>query len=379
MLSVSRTLTIKGKKPRPSPTATPRPTSTPTPAPTVTATPTPRPTATLIPTVTPTATPRPTITPTPTATPAPTVTPTATPRPTATPTTTPTPPPSPTPTLPQDEQLLQFSDISFVGGFNISGAGWDGNSAFSTGLTHRYVNGALHFFTASWGTDSLPPLVEFDYPGTSPDPNSFPTTNLIRNWGDVYGDKFYNGELWGIFWDEVDKRLYWAGGNSYKVDAHQDPTVGYSILNDATGTATPVGQWGFDGRVKMTNSGILAIPTWFADQYIGGQRLAAGVGGYQSIVGNGPASMGPALTAFDPLRDGQRTELVPHPVHRAFWVIPSMGSPTRTRIAFTAIRTTPPSSMAGIRETAWATSHGWTRLPRWPGSTRRPSTASSWR
>ena len=71
MLRVSRALTIKGKKPRPSPTATPRPTATATP----------RPTATPAPTVTPTATPRPTAT----ATPRPTVTPTPTPRPTVTP------------------------------------------------------------------------------------------------------------------------------------------------------------------------------------------------------------------------------------------------------------------------------------------------------
>ena len=51
--SVSRTLTIKGQKPRPSPTATPRPTATATP----------RPTVTPVPTVTPTATPKPTATP----------------------------------------------------------------------------------------------------------------------------------------------------------------------------------------------------------------------------------------------------------------------------------------------------------------------------
>ena len=76
-LSVSRTLTIRGKKPRPSPTATPRPTATP--MPTVTPTPTPAPTATPHPTVTPTPTPKPTVTPT--ATPRPTVTPTPTPTP----------------------------------------------------------------------------------------------------------------------------------------------------------------------------------------------------------------------------------------------------------------------------------------------------------
>ena len=57
MLFVSATKMIRGKKPRPSPTATPIPTAT--------ATPTPRPTMTPVPTVTPTATPRPTATATP--------------------------------------------------------------------------------------------------------------------------------------------------------------------------------------------------------------------------------------------------------------------------------------------------------------------------
>ena len=97
--SVSRTLRINGRRPRPSPTATPRPTATATPRPTATpipmptATATPRPTAT--PTPTPTATPTPTVTPTATPsrtpTPAPTATATATPSPTATPTATPRP------------------------------------------------------------------------------------------------------------------------------------------------------------------------------------------------------------------------------------------------------------------------------------------------
>ena len=87
-LFVSATKTIRGIKPRPSPTATPRPTAT--------ATATPRPTATPTPTATATATPKPTATPSPT--PKPTATPTPTPSPTVRPTSTPTATPSPTAT-----------------------------------------------------------------------------------------------------------------------------------------------------------------------------------------------------------------------------------------------------------------------------------------
>ena len=101
VLSVSKTITINGKKPTrtPSPTPTSTPTATPTrtPSPTPTSTPTatptrtPSPTPTSTPTATPTRTPSPTPTSTPTATPTPTVTPTATPTPTVTPSPTVTP------------------------------------------------------------------------------------------------------------------------------------------------------------------------------------------------------------------------------------------------------------------------------------------------
>ena len=119
MLSVSRILTIKGKKPRPTPTATPRPTATATP--TTTATPTPAPTVSATPTATATATPRPTVTPTPTATATPAPTPTPTPAPTVTPTPTATatprpsitPTPTPTPTATPDTQArMIWEDFS---------------------------------------------------------------------------------------------------------------------------------------------------------------------------------------------------------------------------------------------------------------------------
>jgi hypothetical protein len=46
--------------------------------------------------------------------------------------------------------------------------------------------------------------------------------------------------------------------------------------------------------------GITAVPDWWSQQFTPGQRLAAGFGGYWSIVTCGPASMGPALSTFVP-------------------------------------------------------------------------------
>lgn len=66
-------------------------------------------------------------------------------------------------------------------------------------------------------------------------------------------------------------------------------------------TATPLGAWRFANRsCKMTMGGPCSVPDWFAAAHAPGRRLAAGFGGYFSIVATGPASMGPALTAFDP-------------------------------------------------------------------------------
>lgn len=115
------------------------------------------------------------------------------------------------------------------------------------------------------------------------------------------GSEPRGSEVYGIYWDEPSRRLLWSYGDGYNTVSGSDPSLGASTLDDATGRATPVGAWRFAGRsCKMTMGGISAVPRWFSDAHCPGQRLAAGFGGYFSIVAVGSVSMGPALAAFDP-------------------------------------------------------------------------------
>jgi hypothetical protein len=124
---------------------------------------------------------------------------------------------------------------------------------------------------------------------------------LVRIWGDVARGKRY-GSVFGLYWDEADQRLYWSSGTTYNASAPEQPSVGYTLLDDDSGRVVSVeGPWAFRGRgCKATMGGVTSIPSWFADSFCNGQRLGAGFGGYWSVVITGPAHMGPALCAFEP-------------------------------------------------------------------------------
>ncbi len=129
----------------------------------------------------------------------------------------------------------------------------------------------------------------------------------MRVWGDVTGGRRpldgppgRGSDVYGIYWDEPTQRLLWSYGDGYNTVSGADPSLGASVLDEATGVATPIGNWRFDRSCKMTMGGVCAVPDWFAAAHCPGQRLAAGFGGYFSIVAVGPASMGPAVAAFDP-------------------------------------------------------------------------------
>jgi hypothetical protein len=109
-----------------------------------------------------------------------------------------------------------------------------------------------------------------------------------------------SGFVQGIYWDPIDARLYYGYGDTYKVNTNPDPSIGYETFNATTGQTTSVDSWQIGNNSKMTMGGVLAIPPWWGNQHTPGRRLAAGFGGYQSIVANGPASMGLALFAFNP-------------------------------------------------------------------------------
>jgi len=199
------------------------------------------------------------------------------------------------------KQLLTQADFKYIGAFSMPDTTPSGvDTTFGVGLTHRYVNGELHLLAGSPASSLRAYEVRVPTPSLSA---PFPMAQFVREWGDVGGNKRYTGSgnsrLYGLYWDEPDKRLYWSYGDDYNVAYFDDPSVGYSTLNDTTGTVIPVGVWRFTGRgQKLAMGCVFPIPQWFADLYTSGRRLGAGCGGYFSGVQN--ISAGPALTAFSP-------------------------------------------------------------------------------
>ncbi len=179
------------------------------------------------------------------------------------------------------------------------------DSALGAGMTFRYVGPQFRLFFGAYTTKEY----------TVPNPSlttPYPTATQIRDWGDVSqglavtdttsnctAQTFHPS---GIYWDSIDSRLYWTYENAYNTCANtDDPSLGYSTLNDTTGAVNATGVWRFTGRGPKATSGCLVpIPSSFANAYTGGKRLAVGCGGYRSIADNGPAHMGPALTAISP-------------------------------------------------------------------------------
>ena len=194
---------------------------------------------------------------------------------------------------PGGPRVLTAADVRFVRSFRmpIEVAGTD--ASWGTGLALRRVGGEVRLLSST--------VREVVYEVRAAD------GALVRAWGDVTsaarvldGTGRGGGTLRGLFWDEATQRLWWTYGDGYNTASGNDPSVGCSRLDAATGAGRPDGAWRFAGRsCKMTMSGILAVPPAFAASF-GGRRLAAGMGGYFSIATTGPVSMGPALTAFDP-------------------------------------------------------------------------------
>ena len=199
------------------------------------------------------------------------------------------------------KQLLTQSDFTYIGAFLMPASTGSGDAPFGRGLAHRYVNGELRMFSTSWNPQDV---YEVKVPTLSVN-GPFQTAQVARNWGDIYhGQRVTNSgasEVFGLYWDNADQRLYWTYGDVYNTNGGNDPSIGYSTLNDSTGGSTAFGPWSFQGRGPKADMGcVVPIPDWFGSAYLAGKRLGVGCGGYFSILTTGPVSMGPALTAINP-------------------------------------------------------------------------------
>ena len=236
-----------------------------------------------------------------------------------------------------NKSLLTQTNFQYAGRFYFPGSYNTGPNDYCTqfndgcstaftngGLAFRFVNGSLHFFTTGHAYAGGQ-VYEFNYPylDTTGVMNSGNTAQVLHDWGYIYtnaqgmSEKCYNNttalcpndsggqDTYGLLFDPDTNRLYWSAGNWYDTMAPPQPTVGYSVLNDATGVATGMGEYylssptyGIRGS-HLLYGGFTPFPEWFAASYTGGKTLGVGFGGYYSIVGNG-GGFGPAVAAIAP-------------------------------------------------------------------------------
>jgi PKD repeat protein len=228
---------------------------------------------------------------------------------------------------PLNKPVFNQSSFTYLGSFKLPTTAGGLDTAWSGGgLAFRYVNGNLQFFTTTNNnTGSM--VYEVNYPGLGTDPNHLPQAQVVHYWGDIYsGQKWVanNGgtsdpaatETYGLYYDQAANRLYWSYGYGYNADSPFNPSLGYSVLNDQTGTATGVGAWSLANRPeKFDRGGVTPIPQWFADRFTGGMTLGVGFGGYFSVISSG--SLGPALAAIappDPTANPDRSALANVPL-----------------------------------------------------------------
>jgi hypothetical protein len=184
-------------------------------------------------------------------------------------------------------ELLTEADVTFIGGFKVptSVGGWA--TANECPLAYRVGPGGIGRLLSVTHTNGGNRLYEMVIPSlalTSP----YSTASVYRDWGNPYSGK-RNHPLQsitplltnGLFWDDVDSRLYWNYGPYY--DTHSDktlPTLGYSTLDDNTGVATGVGSWGINNiNNRITRGGTLRIPADFVAANCPGKPLLVGFGG----------------------------------------------------------------------------------------------------
>ena len=168
------------------------------------------------------------------------------------------PPQNPPPSSGSAQNVLQASDITYLGAIRMPTRGVDTSFAYG-GLTGRIVNGRLHFFLYGNTTGTPKDAVyEIEDPGSgyNKDYTQAPHATLVTNWGDVYQGKRVSwddqGNMFapqnlipdGIYWNDNTQLLYWTYHDSYNVTHRPDWDLGATALNDPfTATSTAYGPW----------------------------------------------------------------------------------------------------------------------------------------
>lgn len=215
------------------------------------------------------------------------------------------------------QSVLAESDFTYVGSFRLPRLIEGAEAYLGYGLAHRYVNGQLRFFstraagngTSSDLTGSRGSVYEVPAPATrSTDVTNLPLATGVQIWGRLgaHADELTQNVL-GIFWDEVDQKIYCSTAKGDLYDGSTNSTMlSACTLNDTDGTYYQLGTYRVgdaDGDTrpgyKALCNGSLAIPQSFADTYCNGRRIAVGFGSYHSVMNSGPISAGPCMVAIE--------------------------------------------------------------------------------
>lgn len=191
--------------------------------------------------------------------------------------------------------VLTASDFQYLGAFAVP-VTYQGDSGYAGGLTHRRVNGQLRLLTTYLGNH----LTEFTPPVALGTGGVYPFGLAVRAWGSTFsGGLIPSGwDVTGLHWDSTDQRLYWNYISSYTT-APTSRSFAWSRLNELDGTAEVHGPYSFPSPPNYKPiKGMTAIPEGYRNR-LGGMRLAAGFGGYESIITSGDGSLGPTLVPFD--------------------------------------------------------------------------------
>jgi hypothetical protein len=187
--------------------------------------------------------------------------------------------------------VLTKNDLTYLGMFQMPTSVNGNSTMFNEGVAFRRVGGQKRLLAAANLYEVAVPQESIAGP--------YNTAALVHFWGGLAQSSWYWGQIRGLYWDETDKRIYQVMGDYYNQPPADQRVVFYATLNETTGVPTVYGPWGLTNQsFKMSMGGVTGIPQWFANTYLGGKRIGLGFGGPYSTLTNGPASMGPALTAI---------------------------------------------------------------------------------
>lgn len=240
-------------------------------------------------------------------------------------------------TLAIARDVITPSDFTFIGGFTTPSI----NEESPAGLTIRYLDGTPYLYTIVTRKDmngavSYRDFIEMAIPTLSTTYSSFPRATVRNDFNDIHQNTLRNiistgggtdctiaspclgtaatGPQ-GIYWDEVDQRLYSVHTADYNnTTTHSDTNFGYSTLNDTTHTGTGVASWRLSPPYIAGNGywggrwahSIVPIPANIST-LLGGRRIGIAGGRGVSIVSNGPPSLGPSMFAVKPPDTGVDT------------------------------------------------------------------------